>query len=97
MTLSSYSIGETEVTQELWEAVMGSNPSTYTGDLNRPVETISWNECQEFITQLNQMTGMTFRLPTEAEWEFAARGGNMTHGYMYAGSNTIDDGAWSNR
>ena len=95
VTLSSYSIGETEVTQALWVAVMGSNPSQYTGDLNRPVESITWNDCQEFITKLNQMTGKTFRLPTEAEWEFAARGGNMTHGYKYAGSNTLNDVAWS--
>ena len=95
VTLSSYSIGETEVTQALWVAVMGNNPSHYTGDLNRPVETVSWNDCQEFITQLNQMTGMTFRLPTEAEWEFAARGGNMSHGYMYSGSNTLNDVAWN--
>ena len=95
VTLSSYRIGETEVTQALWVAVMGNNPSHYTGDLNRPVETVSWNDCQEFITQLNQMTGMTFRLPTEAEWEFAARGGNMSHGYMYSGSNTLNDVAWN--
>ena len=96
VTLSSYSIGETEVTQELWVAVMGSNPSYYTGDLNMPVEQVSWDDCQQFITQLNQMTGMTFRLPTEAEWEFAARGGNMTHGYMYAGSDTPGNVAWCN-
>jgi formylglycine-generating enzyme required for sulfatase activity len=95
VTLSSYSIGETEVTQALWVAVMGSNPSYYTGDTSRPVEKVSWNDCQEFITKLNQMTGMTFRLPTEAEWEFAARGGNMSHGYMYAGSNTLGDVAWN--
>jgi len=95
VTLSSYSIGETEVTQALWEVVMGSNPSFYTGDTSRPVESVSWNDCQQFITQLNQMTGMTFRLPTEAEWEFAARGGNMSHGYTYAGSNTINDVAWN--
>ena len=95
VTLSSYSIGETEVTQALWVAVMGSNPSNYTGDTSRPVESVSWNDCQAFITQLNQMTGMTFRLPTEAEWEFAARGGNMSHGYTYAGSNTLDDVAWN--
>ncbi|MBR7013176.1 MAG: formylglycine-generating enzyme family protein [Muribaculaceae bacterium] len=96
VTLSSYGIGETEVTQALWVAVMGSNPSNYTGDANRPVESVSWNDCQQFITQLNQMTGMTFRLPTEAEWEFAARGGNMSHGFTYAGSNMLDDVAWYN-
>ncbi len=95
VTLSSFSIGETEVTQALWEAVMGSNPSNYTGDTSRPVESVSWNDCQQFITQLNQMTGMTFRLPTEAEWEFAARGGNMSHGYMYSGSNTLNDVSWN--
>ena len=96
VTLSSYSIGETEVTQALWVAVMGSNPSYYTGDLNMPVEQVSWDDCQQFITQLNQMTGMTFRLPTEAEWEFAARGGNLSHGYMYAGSDTPGNVAWCN-
>ena len=96
VTLSSFSIGETEVTQALWVAVMGSNPSYYTGDLNMPVESVSWDDCQQFITQLNQMTGMTFRLPTEAEWEFAARGGNLSHGYMYAGSDTPGNVAWCN-
>jgi formylglycine-generating enzyme required for sulfatase activity len=94
VTLSSFSIGETEVTQALWQAVMGSNPSRFTGDLNRPVEQVSWNDCQTFITKLNQMTGKTFRLPTEAEWEFAARGGNLSQGYKYSGSNTIGDVAW---
>ena len=94
VTLSSYCIGETEVTQALWQAVMGSNPSEFTGNLQRPVETVSWNDCQTFITQLNQLTGKTFRLPTEAEWEFAARGGNQSQGYKYSGSNTIGDVAW---
>ena len=96
VTLSSFSIGETEVTQALWLAVMGSNPSYFTGDLNRPVEKVSWNDCQTFITKLNQMTGGNFRLPTEAEWEFAARGGNQSVGYIYAGSDTPDDVAWFN-
>ena len=94
VTLSSYGIGQTEVTQALWQAVMGSNPSYFQGDLNRPVETVSWNDCQEFITELNQMTGKTFRLPTEAEWEYAARGGNKSQAYKYAGSDTIGDVAW---
>ena len=100
VTLSSYSIGQTEVTQALWLAVMGNNPSEctsangYTDNLNRPVEQVSWNDCQTFITKLNQLTGKTFRMPTEAEWEFAARGGNKSHGYKYAGSNTIEDVAW---
>lgn len=94
VTLSSYSIGETEVTQALWLAVMGSNPSRFTGDLTRPVECVSWNDCQAFIIKLNQLTGKTFRLPTEAEWEIAARGGNESMGYKYAGGNDINEVAW---
>ena len=93
VTLSNYYIGETEVTQELWEAVMGSNPSYFVG-ANLPVEKVSWNDCQEFIGKLNAQTGKTFRLPTEAEWEYAARGGKKSKGYTYSGSNTIDDVAW---
>ena len=100
VTLSSFSIGQTEVTQALWMAVMGSNPSLfvsangYTDNLQRPVERVSWNDCQTFITKLNQMTGKNFRLPTEAEREFAARGGNMSKGYYYAGSDTLENVAW---
>ena len=94
VTLSDYSIGETEVTQELWEAVMGSNPSCFPGYPQRPVEKVSWNDCQTFITKLNQLTGRNFRLPTEAEWEYAARGGSKSQGYKYSGSNTIGDVAW---
>ena len=93
MTLSNYYIGQTEVTQELWHAVMGRNPSSFKGR-KRPVEQVSWNDCQEFITKLNSLTGQRFRLPNEAEWEFAARGGNSSRGYKYAGSNTLDDVAW---
>ena len=93
VTLSSYYIGETEVTQALWQAVMGSNPSYFSGS-NKPVESVSWNDCQDFIRRLNALTGENFRLPTEAEWEFAARGGNKSWGYKYAGSNNIDNVAW---
>ena len=93
VTLSDFAIGETEVTQELWQAVMGSNPSSFSGT-NLPVEEVSWNDCQTFITKLNQLTGKNFRLPTEAEWEYAARGGNKSKGYKYAGSNTLSDVAW---
>ncbi len=93
VTLSDYYIGETEVTQELWEAVMGSNPSYFSGD-QKPVEKVSWDDCKEFITKLNNLTGKNFRLPTEAEWEYAARGGNKSKGYKYSGSNTIGDVAW---
>ena len=94
VTLSDYHIGETEVMQELWQAVMGSNPSLFSGYPQRPVEWVSWNDCQTFIEKLNQLTGKNFRLPTEAEWEYAARGGNKSQGYKYSGSNTIDDVAW---
>lgn len=86
VTVSSFKMGETEVTQELWEAVMGYNPSEYSKENgyynapNYPVENVSWNECQEFIKKLNELTGRSFRLPTEAEWEFAARGGNKSEG-----------------
>ena len=93
VTLSDYYIGETEVTQALWQAVMGSNPSSFKGNSN-PVESVSWDACQEFIRKLNSLTGRTFRLPTEAEWEFAARGGNESKGYKYSGSNSIDNVAW---
>lgn len=93
VTLSPYYIGETEVTQALWEAVMGNNPSYFKGS-NRPVEQVSWNDCQEFIRKLNQKTGRKFRLPTEAEWEYAARGGKNSQGYKYSGSNIINDVAW---
>ena len=93
VTLSNFAIGETEVTQELWQAVMGSNPSYFKGS-NKPVEYVSWNDCQTFISRLNSLTGKNFRLPTEAEWEYAARGGNKSRGYKYAGSNTLSDVAW---
>lgn len=93
VTLSDYMIGKTEVTQELWQAVMGSNPSFFKG-YNLPVESVSWNDCQEFIKKLNSLTGLNFRLPTEAEWEYAARGGNNSKGYKYSGSNDIDRVAW---
>lgn len=94
VTLDGYYIGETEVTQELWEAVMGDNPSDFTGDSSLPVEQVSWDDCQEFIRKLNSLTGKQFRLPTEAEWEFAARGGNKSNHYKYSGSNTLSSVAW---
>ena len=93
VTLSDYYIGETQVTQALWKAVMGKNPSHFKGD-NNPVEEVSWNDCQEFIKRLNTKTGQVFRLPTEAEWEFAARGGIKSKGYRYAGSDNTDEVAW---
>ena len=93
VTLSDYYIGETEVTQELWTAVMGYNLSHFEG-AQRPVEQVTWIECQNFIATLNEMTGMNFRLLTEAEWEYAARGGNVSEGYKYSGSDDLDDVAW---
>ena len=99
VTLSDYCIGQTEVTQELWQEVMGYNHSDFNGEfdplhLQRPVTTVTWDECQTFITKLNELTGATFRLPTEAEWEYAARGGKHSKGYKYAGSDNIDEVAW---
>ena len=109
VTLDDYYIGETEVTQELWEAVMGTtieqqrqkaveylgfDCDLYGQGSTYPMYYISWEECQEFIAKLNQLTGKDFRLPTEAEWEYAARGGNKSQGYKYAGSNSIDEVAW---
>ena len=94
VTLSSYMIGQTEVTQALWQAVMGNNPSYHTGDSRRPVEQVSWDDCQTFLRKLNSLTGQRFRLPTEAEWEFAARGGVNSRGYKYSGSNTLGNVAW---
>ena len=102
VTLTTYSIGETEVTQELWKAVMGSDSPASWGENTgndvyypqRPAEFISWVECQTFITNLNQLTGKNFRLPTEAEWEYAARGGNRSKGYMYSGSDDVGEVAW---
>ena len=102
VTLSSFSIGQTEVTQQLWYAVMGQKPTsdgsqwstTFGLGDQYPAYYVSWNDIQTFITKLNQLTGQQFRLPMEAEWEFAARGGNSSKGYTYAGSNTIGDVAW---
>ena len=98
VTLTDYYIGQTQVTQALWKAVMGDNPSKFTGD-NLPVEQVSWKDCQIFIEKLNSMLskelgGKRFALPTEAQWEYAARGGNQSKGYTYAGSKEIDDVAW---
>ena len=88
-----YYLGKTQVTQALWRAVMGKDPSFYIS-YNGPVERVSWDDCQVFIARLNAITGKEFRLPTEAEWEFAARGGNKSNHYQYSGSNDLDNVAW---
>ena len=93
VTLDGYYIGKYEVTQKLWKAVMGNNPSYFKGD-DLPVENVSWNDVQEFLRKLNAMTGKRYRLPTEAEWEFAARGGNSSRGYKYSGSNSLGSVVW---
>lgn len=88
--VESFAIGVFEVTQELWQAVMGTNPSSTKSEYC-PVESVSWNDCQEFIQKLNAITGKQFRLPTEAEWEYAARGGKYAKGYRYSGSNNLGE------
>ena len=93
VTLSDYFIGKYEVTQAEWKAVMGKNPSRFKWS-NLPVEWMPWDDCQKFIEKLNQLTGLQFSLPTEAQWEYAARGGNKSQGYKYSGSNSVEDVAW---
>jgi len=93
VSVSTFYIGETEVTQELWKDVMGDNPSNFKKGDNYPVEMVSWNDCQTFIKKLNEKTGKKFRLPTEAEWEFAARGGK-SGGTKYSGSDNLAEVAW---
>jgi formylglycine-generating enzyme required for sulfatase activity len=90
VTVINFYIGMYPITQEQWRAVMGTNPSKFKGNRN-PVESVSWHDCQEFIKKLNSIKGKKYRLPTEAEWEFAARGGNESEGYEYSGSDDIDE------
>lgn len=94
VTLSDYYIGQTEVTQALWMAVMNYNPSEFV-DPQKPVENVSWFECAQFIEKLNKLTNQNFRLPTDAEWEYAARGGNKSKNYKYSGSNVLNEVAWN--
>ena len=92
-----YYLGETEVTQAQWRAVMGNNSSRFQGD-SRPVECVSWNDAMAFCKKLNDQgkapEGWKFTLPTEAQWEYAARGGNRSRGYTYSGSNDVGEVAW---
>ena len=91
--VNDFYIGKFEVTQKEWKAIMGGNPSMFKG-ANLPVQCMSWYDCQQFIKNLNAKTGKKYRLPTEAEWEYAARGGNKSKGYKYSGSNDINAVAW---
>ena len=93
VTLDGFHIAKYQVTQAQWVAVMGANPSAFKG-VNFPIEYVSWNSVQEFIRRLNVLTGKQYRLPTEAEWEYAARGGVESSGYKYSGSNLLTDVAW---
>lgn len=93
VTVNSFYIGRFEVSQDLWKAVMGYNPSHFKGN-KHPVECVSWYECETFVNRLSELTGYEFRIPTEAEWEFAARGGNNSKHYFYSGSNTASDVSW---
>ena len=93
VTVSSYYIGQTQVTQALWTEVMGENPSDFVGD-NKPVNRVNWFDCELFLKKLSEITKQQFRLPTEAEWEYAAKGGNKSKGYEYAGGNQIENVAW---
>ena len=97
VTLNTFNIGKYEVTQKQWRDVMGSDPPklNFKGCDQCPVERVSWDDIQEYLKKLNgKVTGKTYRLPTEAEWEYAARGGNQSRGFTYSGSNTLDIVAW---
>ena len=93
VTLSDYYMGKYEVRQSEWEAVMGNNPSYFKG-ADLPVEQVSWEDCHKFIGRLNALTGLNFKLPTEAQWEYAARGGRLSKGYKYSGSNNLGEVGW---
>ena len=93
VTLQGFCLGKYPVTQDLWEGVMGENPARFKG-LHRPVEQVSWHETQTFLKKLNKITNRAYRLPTEAEWEYAARGGNRSEGYVYAGSDRLEQVGW---
>ena len=93
--VGSFLIGKTEVTQDLWKAVMGKNPSTFRSrGKGEPVESVSWNDCKEFIEKLNQLTGQKFRLPSEDEWEYAARGGSKSQNFKFSGGNAMSKAGW---
>ena len=94
VTLKTFYMGKYEVTQSLWKSVMGSNPSHFNDCGECPVEELTWDMIQEFFIKLNTLTGKKYRLPTEAEWEYAAAGGNQSKGYRYSGSNDPAEAGW---
>lgn len=91
--IKNFYIGKYEITQAQWKNIMGKNPSYFRGD-DFPVECVSWEDVQRFIKRLNAKTGKHYRLPTEAEWEYAAKGGNLSKNYKYSGSDTLQEIAW---
>ena len=91
--VNSFYMGRYPVTQKEWKYVIGDSPSEFKGD-NHPVDSVSWDDTQEFLEKLNEITGETYRLPTEAEWEYAARGGNQSKGYKFSGGNALKEVAW---
>ena len=93
VTLPSFFIGKYTVTQDIWQNIMGENPSFFKGE-KRPVENVSWLDCQKFIQKINQMTASNFRLPAEAEWEYAAKGGKFSQGFIFSGSDKLSQVAW---
>jgi formylglycine-generating enzyme required for sulfatase activity len=93
VTVADFYICQFEITQKQWTSIMGSNPSYFKGD-NYPVESVSWLDVQNFIKRLNAETGRNYRLPTEAEWEYAARGGILSENQKFSGNNEIDSVAW---
>lgn len=95
VTLSNFYLSKYEVTQQLWQKIMGNNPSTNKDCSECPVDLVSWDQTQEFIRKLNEMTGKTYRLPTEAEWEYVRKGGQKSNGTTYAGSNKIEETSWT--
>lgn len=96
VTVKDFQLSKTQVTQAQWTAVMGANPSHFQHSPEHPVDSVSWEMAQEFLHRLNELTGEKYRLPKENEWEFAARGGNLSKGYTYSGSNDLAEVAWFN-
>lgn len=95
-SVADFWIGKYLVTQALWENVMGENPSHFKAK-NRPIESVKWDEVHVFLEKLNKITGLKYRLPSEVEWEYAARGGKFSCGFLYAGGNNLKEVGWDKR